>query len=94
MRTMQNEILALIEVQGKINLYLEDANIEFFSLRTMIAGTRFPHVHHKSLNRVAMVTNRKWIHVLSSINGFLLQGNYKNFTVEQRLEAMSWVAGD
>lgn len=90
--TLKDEILKMFEEHDKINLYLEDAGIDHFSLDSVIIGTIFPHEHKHRFRKVAMVTDRKWIHMLSSMNRVLLGANFRNFTTEQRLEAISWIA--
>ncbi len=89
---LKEEILKKFEEHDQISLYLEDAGIDSFSIDSVIVATLFPHEHMGRFKKVAMVTNRKWIHMLTSVNTFLLGGNFKNFTTENRLEAIAWIA--
>lgn len=91
-RLLKDEILEMLEKHDQINLYLEDAGIDHFSIDSVIIATLFPHEHKQRFRKVAMVTDRKWIHMLASMNRFLLGENFKNFTTERRLEAIAWIA--
>ncbi|MEL6811290.1 MAG: STAS/SEC14 domain-containing protein [Bacteroidota bacterium] len=84
-------ILEKMKEHDKINLYLEDAGIEDFSLDSVFIGTLFPHKHARRFNKVAMVTDRKWIHLLSAVNRKLLSGNFRNFVTERRMDAIAWI---
>lgn len=88
---LRAELLQKFEVNDTINLYLEDAGIERFSLNSVVIGTLFPHEYSHKLNKVAVVTNRKWIHMISSMSKVLLNANYRNFTTEERKEAIAWI---
>ena len=89
---LKDEILKKFEEHEQITLYLEDAGIQGFSIDSVIIGTLFPHEHKDRFRKVAMVTDRKWIHILSSLNSFLLGANFKNFTTENRLDAIAWIS--
>ena len=90
--TLKAEILKKFEDHQQISLYLEDAGINGFSFDSVIIATLFPHEHKDRFRKVAMVTDRKWIHMLSSVNSFLLGGNFRNFTTENRLNAIAWIS--
>lgn len=88
---LRDEILKKLEDHEKISIYLEDAGVERFSLDSIIVTTIFPHKHRNRFDKVAMVTDRKWIHVLSSVNGLLVDATIKNFIIEDRMKAIDWI---
>ncbi|MEL6811291.1 MAG: STAS/SEC14 domain-containing protein [Bacteroidota bacterium] len=90
-RYLRDEILKKLEEHDKINLYLEDSGIESFSLNSVVTTTLFPHKHRGRFNKVAMVTDHKWIHLLVSLNSVFLDANIRNFTTDRRLEAIEWI---
>jgi len=91
---LKSGILKKIEEHDTINLYLEDNNIERFTLDAVFIAGIFPMQHANSLNKIAIVTNRKWIHVIANFNKVIIKADMRNFTVDERLKAMSWIASD
>jgi len=89
--TLRDQILKKLEIHEKINIYLEDQGIQYFTLYSVLQGIIFPLQHHKRFDKVAMVTDRGWIHLLSAINSSFIDASIKNFTSEERLEAMAWI---
>ena len=91
---LKKAVLEMLKEHKTINLYLEDKNIERFSLDAIFIASIFPIQHLTQLNKIAMVTNRKLIHAIANFNKALVGVEIRNFTIEERLEAMSWVAED
>ncbi len=91
---LKSAILKILKEHKTINLYLEDKNIQGFSLDAIFIASVFPMQHLTQLNKIAMVTNRKWIHAIGSINKALAGVEIRNFTIEERLQAISWIAED
>ncbi len=89
---LKSQILEKFEEHDTINLYLEDSGIERFSLNAVMIATLFPVEHHHRFNKIALVTNRKWIHMLGVLDTVVVNVNLKNFTSDNRLEAISWIA--
>lgn len=75
----------------RINIYLEDRGIDHFTLYSVLVGIVFPLQHHKRFNKVAMVTDRSWIHLLSTINSTMISAEIRNYKTEDREEAMDWI---
>ncbi len=90
---LRYQIEQKLEVHNRINVYLEDKGVEYFTLYSVIVGIIFPLQHHKRFDKVAMVTDRSWIHLLSAINNQFISGDVRNYTSERRIEAMQWVSG-
>jgi porphobilinogen deaminase len=91
---LRGEILKKLEEHDKINIYLEDAGVERFSLNSIIITTLFPHKHRDCFKKVAMVTDRKWIHLITSINNIFISATVRNFTTEKRMDAIAWITED
>ncbi|MBX2827929.1 MAG: STAS/SEC14 domain-containing protein [Flavobacteriaceae bacterium] len=89
---LRAKILEKFEEQEKINLYLEDSGIESFSLNAVFIATLFPLEHADRFHKIALVTNRKWIHLLGNMDSLIAKVNIKNFTTENRMDAMAWIA--
>jgi len=89
---LRGQIERKLEIHARINVYLEDRGVEYFTLYSVIVGIIFPLQHYKRFNRVAMVTDRSWIHLLSTINNQFISGDIRNYTSEKRVEAMQWVS--
>jgi hypothetical protein len=49
--------------------------------------------HLRAWKRIAVVTDVDWIHHLTNLFGWMTPGETKTFSLEQRPEAMAWVAG-
>ncbi|MFT5908475.1 MAG: hypothetical protein ACI825_001521 [Planctomycetota bacterium] len=76
----------------KVNLYLEDDNIEKFSFAAILKGIKFHTEHHGEFSKVVLVTDRKWLQMCSKLENIFLSTTIKSFKTEDRLEAMSWIA--
>ena len=85
-------ILKKFQEHETINLYLEDNNINRFTLDAVFIAGIFPMQHKHRLNKIAIVTNRKWIHAITNVNKSILGKDFKNFTVDRRLEAIEWIS--
>lgn len=89
---LHHQILAKIEKHKKVNLYLEDNGIERFTLPAIAEQIKFKLTNADKLNKVALVTNRKWIQACAAIENLFLPTTIKSFPTEDRLDAISWIA--
>jgi len=89
---LRDRILEKMESYDKINLYLEDVNIESFSFSAVMIATLFPVEHKDRFHKIALVTDRKWIHALGILDTVLVGVTIRNFDVSERLNAVSWIA--
>jgi hypothetical protein len=48
--------------------------------------------HFRAWKRIAVVTDVDWIHHLTSLFGWMTPGEVRTFPLEQRGEAIAWVA--
>lgn len=88
---LRSQILEKFKVHDKINLYLEDSHIEHFSLSAAAIGALFPLEYSKRFNKIALVTDRKWIQVLAAVDNVLIGATLKYFPIKDRLSAISWI---
>ncbi|EAQ48073.1 MULTISPECIES: STAS/SEC14 domain-containing protein [Leeuwenhoekiella] len=91
---LKGAILKKLEKHDSINLYLEDNNIDRFTLDAVFIAGIFPMQHKNQLNKIAMVTNRKWIHMIANFNKAVIGKDMRNFTTDRRTEAIAWIASD
>ena len=91
-KALRTQIERKLEIHDHINVYLEDRGVEYFTLYSVIVGIIFPLQHHKRFRKVAMVTDRSWIHLLSAINNQFISGDIRNYSSDKRVEAMQWVS--
>ena len=49
--------------------------------------------HLRAWKRIAVVTDVDWIHHLTNLFGWMTPAETKTFTLQQRQEAVAWVAG-
>jgi hypothetical protein len=85
-------ILEKFETHDKINLYLEDSAIANFSFSAATIGALFPLEYSSRFLKIALVTDRKWIHVLAAMDNLVIKPTLKHFSTEDRLKAMNWIA--
>ncbi|MEL6811289.1 MAG: STAS/SEC14 domain-containing protein [Bacteroidota bacterium] len=90
---LRAQILEKFKDHETINLYLEDAGIERFTLNAVFIATLFPVEYSSRFNKIALVTDRKWIHMLGNLDTLIANVDIENFTTEKRLDAMTWIAG-
>ncbi|MBE14892.1 MAG: STAS/SEC14 domain-containing protein [Dokdonia sp.] len=75
----------------QINLYLEDDNVEEFTLGAIVKEFQFKLSNAEKFEKIALVTNRKWIKACSALKNMLVSAEMRAFDTENRLEALSWV---
>ena len=90
--TFIEKIKAKLEQFDKINLYIEDTGIETFSLPAVVKEVMFKIKHADHFNKVAVVSDRKWIHSCGEIVSLFTNSNTQNFTSEERMKAIAWIA--
>lgn len=89
---LTNRISEKLELFERINLYLEDSDIEEFSILALIKEILFKMEHSKRFHKIALVSDRKWIVMCGKIEGILMDAEIKNFASEDRMDAINWIA--
>ena len=92
--SLNNAIEEKLAHYEKINLYLEDANVSSFTLPAIISQITFKLNNRSRFNKIAFVTNRKWIQLCVTIDDTILEGDINYFPTDERLEAIAWIADD
>ncbi len=76
----------------KINLYLEDNNVLNFTLPAVVDDCKFKIENSDKFNKVAMVTDRKWLKLYVNIQNLVTTADIKWFATEDRMKAIDWIA--
>jgi hypothetical protein len=90
--TLEFQIEAKLTEYDTINLYLEDTNIENFYLEAVVRQIAFKLSLNHRFKKIALVTDRKWIKLCASIENLFSNAEIKNFSSEERIKAMNWIA--
>ncbi len=93
-KLLEEELLKKFQKFDHVSLYLEDSGIESFSLSSIINTMIFPFKHRGKFRKVALVTDRKWIHMLASLNDVFMKAEVRNFRIEDRQQAIDWIEGE
>ena len=88
---LREQIEAKLAIHECINIYLEDRSIDHFTLYSVFMGVFYPLMNYNRFLKVAMVTDRAWIHLLSTMNNMMLSGDIRNFITEDREQAIDWI---
>jgi len=91
MKDLRNEVKRKFEKFDSINLYLEDCGIDKITFSASLLGAMFPLEHAKKFRKIALVTDRKWIHAMAYFDNLFIEGEIKSFKGDQRMDAMSWI---
>lgn len=75
----------------KISLYLEDMNIKSFSFKSIITGMLFPFHYGNKFHKMALISDRKWIHIIGFFHNLLFRFQVRSFSTQNRVAGMSWV---
>lgn len=90
---LRNLILEKLETHNRVSLYLEDKNITKFTFSAAAIGALFPIEYAHRIDRIALVTDRKWIHFLAALDNSIVKSQIKHFTREDRASAVKWISG-
>ena len=71
---------------------MEDSNIETFTLPGVVNQVLFKFEYGDRFHKIAMVTDRKWIHMCANIKNTFLSAKVKNFETSERIKAMNWIS--
>lgn len=88
---LMSEIIEKMDRFGTISLYLEDQNVEKFTLGAIFKEVLFKIDNKERLKKIALVSDRKWIHTCATLENQFLPIVVKSFEVDNRVEAMDWI---
>lgn len=82
----------LIQKHGKVRavVYLDD-NFEGWELGAMWDDAKFGMQHRNDFDKIALVTNKKWIEWATKIGSHFIKGQLITFDGSQLQEALAWI---
>ncbi len=89
---IQTEVNEKLEIYDKVNLYIEDTVNADISLKAVIKSIPFKVRTANRFQKVAVVTDRKWLQLVSFLEKLFFNAELKIFTTDQRLEALQWIS--
>lgn len=91
-KKIQTGISKKLEIYEKVNFYIEDTKGATISKRAILKSLPFKFKTRKRFEKVAIVTDRRWIQFLSNLEKFFFNVELKVFTCERRLDAIQWIS--
>lgn len=91
-KKLHDQIEEKIKGFDKINLYLEDNNVKNFTLPAVLDECKFKIEHSNKFNKVAMVSDRKWLKICAAFENMVTTANIKWFSSEDRMKAIDWIS--
>ena len=89
---IQSEINEKLELYDKVSFYIEDTVNAEISSKALLKNLPFKIKTGNRFEKVAVVTDRKWIKVVSNLEKLFFNAEIKVFSTEQRLEAIQWIS--
>ena len=89
---IQQEVNRKLEVYEKVNFYLEDNIKSDISLKAVMKTLAFKMKTTNKFQKVAVVTDRKWIQIIAYIEKVFLNAEIRIFPTQQRMEAIQWIS--
>lgn len=89
---IQSEVNEKLEVYEKVSLYIEDTVNADISLKAVLKNLPFKIRTGNRFERVAVVTDRKWLQVISNLEKLFFNAEIRIFSCENRLEAIHWIS--
>ncbi|OAD91682.1 hypothetical protein A7A78_11665 [Aequorivita soesokkakensis] len=89
---IQSEVNEKLEVYEKVSLYIEDTVNADISLKAILKSLPFKIKTGNRFERVAVVTDRKWLQVISNLEKLFFNAELRLFSSQQRLEAIQWIS--
>ncbi len=89
---IQTEVNEKLEVFNKLNFYIEDTVNADISLKTVVKSIPFKLKTGNRFDKVAVVTDRKWLQVVSNLEKLFFNAEIRIFSSHERLEAIQWIS--
>jgi len=89
---IQSEVNEKLEIYEKVNLYLEDTINANISFKAILKSLPFKIKTGNRFEKVAIVTDRKWLQVLSYLEKIFFNAEIRIFSGQNRLEAIQWIS--
>ncbi|NND16727.1 MAG: STAS/SEC14 domain-containing protein [Eudoraea sp.] len=94
MKSLNNfwyEILEKLASHEKVNLYVEDENLDSFTLNIILIVTLFPLEYADKFDKIVFVAPGKKHNALEKLKRILKRVTIKNFEVKDRQYARKWL---
>lgn len=92
MGDLYSKVHEKLDYVDSVSLYLEDLPSARFSLSTLIKSIKFKMAIANRVGKVAVVTDRNWIYILTSLEKLLFPGQMQIFSSKNRLDAIQWIS--
>lgn len=89
---IQTEISKKLEVYERINFYIEDTKTAKLSSKAILKSLPFKFKTRKRFDKVAIVTDRKWLRFFGNLEKIAFNVELKIFPCEKRLDAIQWIS--
>jgi hypothetical protein len=89
---IQIQVKEKLEVFDKLNLYIEDTANADISLKAVVKSIPFKIKTGNRFERVAVVTDRKWLQLVSNLEKLFFSAEIRIFSSHQRLDAIHWIS--
>ncbi|HPE84030.1 MAG TPA: STAS/SEC14 domain-containing protein [Aequorivita sp.] len=90
---IQKQVKEKLETFDNLNLYIEDTVNADISLKAVVKSIPFKLKTGNRFEKVAVVTDRKWLQVVSNLERlFFSSAEIRIFSSQQRLEAIQWIS--
>jgi hypothetical protein len=89
---IQSEINEKLEIYDKVSFYIEDTVNAEISSKAIMKNLPFKIKTGNRFEKVAVVTDRKWLKVMSNLEKLFFNAEIKVFSTQERLEAIQWIS--
>ncbi|SRX53912.1 STAS/SEC14 domain-containing protein [Aequorivita sp. CIP111184] len=89
---IQAEVSEKLEIYDKVNLYLEDTVNADISFKAILKNLPFKVKTGNRFHKVAVVTDRRWLQVISNLEKLFFNAEIRIFSGQNRLEAIQWIS--
>lgn len=89
---IQHHVAERLKNYDRVNLYIEDTANADISYRAVLKGMPFKIKSANRFDRVAVVTDRKWLQIITHMEKLFFNAEIGVFSSNQRLEAIQWIS--
>ncbi|MDL4843180.1 SpoIIAA family protein [Aquibacillus rhizosphaerae] len=76
---------------GKVNLLLMIKDLKGYSVQSLIEDLKFDAKHWNDVNKLAVISDKKWMELVTKVSSFLPNMNAKHFNLTERDDAIDWL---
>ncbi len=91
-KEIHREIDSRCKEHEKINLFIEIAPGTDFSISAFLKDIKFKTKHVGKFRKMAIVTDLDWFKIYSSLKDVFMESDIRNFSNDERLEAINWIS--